>query len=97
MEIQTQTLTDNLEMPIQFENLTLYSLEEVARVLNKHPNTIKRYIREGSIRAQKISGGWYVSRESLEEVVQEMNWPVEIIDLFFKKKVTETSVSPATA
>lgn len=85
-------------MPTQIENITLYDLDEVSTVLGKHPNTIRAYIKEGTIKAKKINGGWYVSQSNLEDIVKEMNFPISIIELRLgitlprkKKVISETA------
>lgn len=45
----------------------LYSITELAPVLDLHPKTILRFIHEGKINARKIGRTWRVSKESLKE------------------------------
>lgn len=44
----------------------LYSITELAPVLDLHPKTILRFIHEGKINARKIGRTWRVSKESLK-------------------------------
>jgi excisionase family DNA binding protein len=47
----------------------LYTVEEIARILKKHPDTIRRLIRQKKIPARKIGGTWYVSEETLQRLI----------------------------
>ncbi|TMC23434.1 MAG: helix-turn-helix domain-containing protein [Chloroflexi bacterium] len=49
----------------------LYTVEDVARILKKHPDTIRRLIRQKKIPARKIGGTWYVSEETLRRLMSE--------------------------
>lgn len=42
-----------------------YTVEQVSEMLNMHPKTIQRYIREGKLRAVKFGKGWRVSGHDL--------------------------------
>jgi excisionase family DNA binding protein len=42
-----------------------YTVEQIAGLLNMHPKTIQRYIREGKLRASKIGKGWRVTGHDL--------------------------------
>ena len=44
-----------------------YSPKEVARILNVHVKTVRRYLRDGTIKGQKIGGSWKVSAEEIEQ------------------------------
>ena len=45
----------------------LYSVEETARILNLHPKTVQRFIREGKIKARKIGRGWRITHGDLRD------------------------------
>jgi len=47
-----------------------YSVEEIAQMLDMHPKTIARYIREGHIRAQKFGKAWRVAGHDLSLFVE---------------------------
>ncbi len=47
-----------------------YSVEEIAQMLDMHPKTIARYIREGHIRAQKFGKAWRVSGHDLSVFIE---------------------------
>lgn len=42
-----------------------YSVEQIAEMLNMHPKTIQKYLREGKLRAAKIGKNWRVSGHEL--------------------------------
>lgn len=42
-----------------------YSVEQISKLLDIHPKTVQRYIREGKIRASKVGKFWRVSGHDL--------------------------------
>lgn len=42
-----------------------YTVAQISVMLNMHPKTIQRYIREGKLRASKIGKGWRVTGHDL--------------------------------
>lgn len=42
-----------------------YTVEQISDMLEMHPKTIQRYIREGRLRAVKIGKGWRVTGHDL--------------------------------
>jgi excisionase family DNA binding protein len=42
-----------------------YTVEQISRLLDIHPKTVQRYIREGKISASKIGKSWRVSGHDL--------------------------------
>ena len=49
---------------------TYYTLEEAARVLKLHPQTLRRWIREGKLPARRFGRQFRLRREDLEHVAQ---------------------------
>jgi excisionase family DNA binding protein len=45
----------------------LYTVEQVAERLNLHPKTVRRYIREGRLKAKRIGKEYRVARLDLNE------------------------------
>ena len=43
------------------------SVMEASRYLNVHPETIKRYCRNGLLSATKFGNAWLISRQVLDE------------------------------
>ena len=44
---------------------SFYTVEQISELLQMHPKTVQRYIREGKLRAVKLGKGWRVSRHDL--------------------------------
>ena len=42
-----------------------YTVEQISSMLDIHPKTVQRYIREGKLRAVKIGKGWRVTGHDL--------------------------------
>ncbi len=42
-----------------------YSVEQIATMLDLHPKTVQRYMREGRLKAQKIGKSWRVAGHDL--------------------------------
>lgn len=42
-----------------------YSVEQISEMLQMHPKTIQRYIREGKLKAAKVGKGWRVTGHDL--------------------------------
>jgi len=46
-------------------------VDEVAKVLQLHPYTIRRLSREGKVPAVKIGGQWRYHKDKIEELVKK--------------------------
>lgn len=46
-------------------NHTMFSVEQVAELLQLHPKTVQRYIREGRLHATKIGKQWRITGHDL--------------------------------
>lgn len=46
--------------------IELLKVEDLAKALNCNMETIRRYIRQGKLKAQKIGKRYYVSKENLK-------------------------------
>lgn len=44
----------------------LFTVDQVAKMLDMHPRTVRRYIREGQLRAAKVGGEWRIRREDAD-------------------------------
>ena len=49
----------------------MYSLTEAADKVDVHVNTIRRWIKEGKIKAVKMGKNWKISEDELERVLKE--------------------------
>ena len=47
-----------------------YTVEQVADLLDMHPKTIRRYIREGKLSAKKIGKSWRITGNDLSVFVE---------------------------
>ena len=47
-----------------------YTVEQISDMLNIHPKTIQRYIREGRLRATKIGKSWRVNGHDLSIFIE---------------------------
>lgn len=47
-----------------------YTVEQISNMLNIHPKTIQRYIREGKLHAAKIGKGWRVTGHDLSTFIE---------------------------
>jgi len=54
-------------MSKQIGTLKLYTVEELANVLDVQPKTIRAYLQEGRLKGRKIARKWYIPEESLLE------------------------------
>jgi excisionase family DNA binding protein len=44
-----------------------YSVEELAHILDLHPKTVRRFIREGKIKAQKFGRAWKIHQDNFRQ------------------------------
>lgn len=54
-------------MPIELGNIRLFSVNEISQMLNVTPITLRTYIKNGKLTAQKVGVKWYVTEESLRD------------------------------
>lgn len=50
-------------------NNIYYTVDQISNMLNMHPKTIQRYIREGKLRATKIGKGWRIAGHDLSTFI----------------------------
>ncbi|WBW96480.1 helix-turn-helix domain-containing protein [Oceanirhabdus sp. W0125-5] len=60
----------------------LFTVEEVAQVLDVHTRTVRRYIKEDKLCASKVGGRWKVEKDELKRFMNNE----EIIEHFQKKQ-----------
>ena len=53
----------------------IFTSEQVARMLELHPKTVRRYIREGRLNATRVGGQWRIKRKDLEVLMGERSQP----------------------
>jgi excisionase family DNA binding protein len=76
-------------MPGRIQDRQKFTTGQVARLIDASRNTVVRFIQEGSIRARRTAGGWYVIPRA--ELVQFL-W-----DLTFSKSTPPRIWRAATA
>ena len=54
---------------IKLENTTAYTVDEVAKIIHKSPQTVRHYIHTGELKGKKIGRPWYVTEKALEEFI----------------------------
>jgi len=47
-----------------------YTVQQISDMLDIHPKTIQRYIREGKLRASKVGKGWRITGHDLSTFVE---------------------------
>jgi len=54
-------------------NDTLYTVEDIARFLSVHPETVRKWIKSGEMRAIKLGGpaGYRISQSALDQFLRE--------------------------
>lgn len=52
---------------------TYYTVDQIANMLNMHPKTIQRYIREGKLKASKVGKSWRVNGHDLSIFTEQTN------------------------
>lgn len=69
-----------------------YTVEQISKMLNIHPKTIQRYIREGKLRANKIGKSWRITGHDLSIFAESTdNRDLDVI-IQSQDKVTVSSV-----
>lgn len=54
-------------MAVKIGTLELYDVDELARLLDVQPKTIRAYLKEGKLKGRKMARRWYVTEDSLRE------------------------------
>ncbi|MFV0343137.1 MAG: helix-turn-helix domain-containing protein [Anaerocolumna sp.] len=70
------------------------TVEQISEMLNIHPKTIQRYIREGKLRAIKVGKSWRVSRNDLRVFLENLD--VRSSDSTAERTITASSVIDIT-
>ena len=66
-------ILEKLTLPVQIEDLTVYSLSELESELGVTRKTLRTYIREGKIKARKLGREQFVTKQSLVEFLEAKN------------------------
>ena len=57
--------------------MNVLTLREVAEKLKLHPNTLRRYAKEGKLPAMKFGRAWRIEEEDLKEFMRAMKQGVK--------------------
>jgi excisionase family DNA binding protein len=49
--------------------MELYTVNQIAKLLNVHEKTIRRYINNGRLEARKIGGQWRINQEAYNKLI----------------------------
>lgn len=68
-------------MPVMLGKLTAYTLQELGEKFNTTTVTLRAYIRDGKLRANKVGGRWYVTERAVAEFLETAQEPgaVELV------------------
>lgn len=64
-----QTRGDNMSK--QLGSVTLFTVEELAEILDVQERTIREYLRTGRLRGRKLANRWYVTDEAIAEYFRQ--------------------------
>ena len=62
---------EEIEMPIRIGELKLYDLEELSDKLQVNVRSLRRWIREGKIKAKKLGVKYYITEQNLTEYFEK--------------------------
>lgn len=54
---------------IKLETTTAYTVEEVSQIIHKNCDTVRRYIKNGQLKAQKVGRPYYITERDLTEFI----------------------------
>ncbi len=69
-----------------------YTVEQISNMLNIHPKTIQRYIREGKLRATKIGKGWRITGHDLSTFTESNSYEIPASENRPLRTITASSV-----
>ena len=58
-------------------NETLYTVEEIAALLNVHPETVRKWIKSGELKAIRLGGpaGYRIAQSAYDQFLRERQEP----------------------
>ena len=51
----------------QFGDIKFYDVQEIAKIFDMTPQSIRKFFKEGTIKARKVGTRWYVTEEAMRE------------------------------
>lgn len=61
---------------IKLETTTAYTVEEVAEILHRNADTVRRYIKKGELKAKKVGRPYYITDRALDEFISGEKRPL---------------------
>ena len=55
---------------LEVSGTKLYDIQEIAKTLNIHPQTVRRWIHSGKLPARKLGKAYYISEQELNDFTQ---------------------------
>lgn len=52
---------------IQIGDIKAYDVQEIAKLFDMTPQSIRKFIREGRIKGRKVGTRWYVTEEAIRD------------------------------
>jgi excisionase family DNA binding protein len=52
---------------IQIGDIKAYDVQEIAKLFDMTPQSIRRFLREGRIKGRKVGTRWYVTEEAIRD------------------------------
>ncbi len=52
---------------IEIGDIKAYDVQEIAKMFDMTPQSIRKFIREGRIKGRKVGTRWYVTEEAIRE------------------------------
>ena len=60
-------------MPTVIEDIIFYTIQEVAKALRVTPQTIRAWVKQGKLKAQRIGKPILITEDSLKEFLKQSN------------------------
>lgn len=54
---------------IKLPTATAYTVDEVAEIIHRTPDAVRKHIKAGRLKAQKVGRAWYVTEKTLTEFI----------------------------
>jgi len=55
---------------IKVDDLVVYDVKECAEMLNISQQTVRKYVKNGSLKGQKVGGKQYVTEDTIKEFLK---------------------------
>ena len=68
------------------KDLTIYTIEDLQKLLGLHKLTLQRYAREGRLKATKIGREWVISSDNLRDFLCGIEKEPESMSSYLKRR-----------